>query len=101
MVTLHKTWFACLIMISILGMTVWTVDDAQAYTHHHSPIHWMDYSSEAFVRAKSENKPIFMLITAAWCYNCQIYEEKTLKKKPVAEFINTHYIPVFVDYDRR
>jgi len=61
----------------------------------------MDYSGKAFARAKAENKPIFMLITAVWCYNCQIYEEKTLKKPPVAEFINKHYIPVFVDYDRR
>jgi len=97
----HKAWFAGLMMTAVLGTVAWTVDDAHAYTHHKSSIHWMDYSGKAFMRAKEENKPIFMLITAAWCYNCQIYEEKTLKKQPVAEFINKHFIPVFVDYDRR
>jgi len=99
MFALHKTWLVCLLIALIPGMAL-TARDAQAYTHHKSPIHWVDYSGQAFIRAKSENKPIFMLITAVWCYNCQIYEE-TLKKPPVAEFINKHYIPVFVDYDRR
>ncbi len=101
MFALHKRWFACLIIVGILAMSLWSAGDARAYTHHKSLIHWMDYSDNAFIRAKSENKPLFMLITAAWCYNCQIYEEKTLSKQPVAAFINKHFIPVFVDYDRR
>ncbi|MDQ6958557.1 MAG: DUF255 domain-containing protein [Mariprofundaceae bacterium] len=100
MFSLRKSSFVCLMITSILGMVVLTVHDAQAYTHHKSLIHWVDYSGQAFIRAKSENKPVFMLITAVWCYNCQIYEE-TLKKPPVVEFINKHFIPVFVDYDRR
>jgi len=101
MFDLHKKGFAYLIILTIPIILTWSASDARAYTHPASSVHWMDYSSKAFMRAKSENKPIFMLITAAWCYNCQIYEEKTLKKQPVAEFINKHFIPVFVDYDRR
>ncbi|GMQ83897.1 MAG: hypothetical protein BMS9Abin06_0643 [Gammaproteobacteria bacterium] len=101
MFSLHKMWLAYLLIALIPGVAALTARDAQAYTHHKSPIHWIDYSGQAFARAKAENKPIFMLITAVWCYNCQIYEEKTLKKPSVAEFINKHYIPVFVDYDRR
>jgi len=96
-----KRWFVCLLMGGILSITILTALDVEAYTHHKSPVHWMEYSAKAFARAKAENRPIFMLITAAWCYNCRIYEEKTLKRKLVAEFINQHYIPVFVDYDRR
>jgi len=101
MFLLHKQWFSCLMVVCFSALAIWPTDNAHAYTHHKSPIHWMDYSGKAFIRAKSENKPIFMLITAVWCYNCQIYEEKTLMKKPVAAFINKHFIPVFVDYDRR
>lgn len=100
MFSLHKIWLACLLIALAPGMAPLTARDAQAYTHHKSPIQWMNYSEQAFARAKAENKPIFMLITAVWCYNCQIYEE-TLKRPPVAEFINKYYIPVFVDYDRR
>jgi len=101
MFDLHKKWFAYLIILTIPIILTWPAGHAQAYTHPASSIHWIDYSGKAFARAKEENKPIFMLITAGWCYNCQIYEEKTLKKQPVAEFINKHFIPVFVDYDRR
>ncbi len=100
MLTLHRTWLVCLLIALIPGMAVLTARDARAHTHHNSSIHWMDYSGQVFLRAKSENKPVFMLITAVWCYNCQVYEE-TLKKPSVAEFINKHYVPVFVDYDRR
>ncbi len=97
---LHKTWFVCLLIALVPGITLSAVRDARAYTHHNSPIQWVNYSGKAFTRAKTENKPIFMLITAVWCYNCRVYEE-TLRQAQVAEFINKHYIPVFVDYDRR
>ncbi|MBI5286300.1 MAG: thioredoxin domain-containing protein, partial [Deltaproteobacteria bacterium] len=72
-----------------------------AYTHDTSLIKWMEYSPEAFDRAKKEGKPIFMVISAVWCYWCHVYEEKTLESKEVAEYINTNYIPIFIDYDRR
>lgn len=72
-----------------------------AYTHDTSLIKWMEYSPEAFDRAKKEGKPIFMLISAIWCYWCHVYEEKTLETKEVAEYINANYIPIFIDYDRR
>ncbi|MBI5892329.1 MAG: thioredoxin domain-containing protein [Deltaproteobacteria bacterium] len=74
---------------------------SHAYTHDTSLIKWRKYSAQAFDEAQKENKPIFMLITAVWCYWCHVYEEKTLETKEVADYINSNYIPVFVDYDRR
>lgn len=72
-----------------------------AYTHDTSLIKWREYSSEVFEEAEKEKKPIFMLITAVWCYWCHVYEEKTLETKDVADYINNNYLPVFIDYDRR
>ena len=72
-----------------------------AYTHHKSKIRWMEYSQEAFERAKRENKPIYMLITAVWCFWCQVFEEKTLEKTEVANYLNENFVNIFVDYDKR
>ena len=89
---------ALLILFLVVGLLPCNIN---AYTHDDSLIHWLDYSGEAFEKAKKENKPIFMLITAVWCYNCHIYETKTIETEAVAAYINKYYIPVFVDYDRR
>ncbi len=72
-----------------------------AYTHHRSKIRWLEYSEEAFKKARKENKPVYMLITAVWCYWCQVFEEKTLETEEVSGYLNEHYINIFVDYDRR
>ena len=74
---------------------------ADAYTHHKSKIKWYEYSQEAFSKAEKEGKPVFMLITAVWCYWCHVYEEKTLEQDSVAQYINENYVPVFVDFDER
>ncbi len=72
-----------------------------AYTHHRSKIRWLEYSEEAFKKARKENKPVYMLITAVWCYWCQVFEKKTLETEEVSGYLNKHYINIFVDYDRR
>tara|TARA_R110001583_G_scaffold6879_3_gene34515 strand:+ start:1182 stop:2936 length:1755 start_codon:yes stop_codon:yes gene_type:complete len=84
----------------LLGLGLLLAQGVSAYTHHVSSIQWMAYSDAAFARAQAENKPIFMLISAVWCYNCHIYEV-TLDTPPVADTLNRAFIPIFVDYDRR
>jgi len=44
MFSLHKMWLVCMLIALIPGMAALTARDAHAYTHHKSPIHWMDYS---------------------------------------------------------
>ncbi|MEH6626724.1 MAG: DUF255 domain-containing protein [Motiliproteus sp.] len=84
----------------LFGFGLLLAQGASAYTHHNSPIHWLEYSDAALARAQAENKPIFMLISAVWCYNCHIYEA-TLNTPAVADVLNSAFIPIFVDYDRR
>lgn len=102
MIKESKRW-VLRIMISamILNLTVLPVANVFAYHHDKSQIHWRDYGAAAFEEAKRTGKPIFMLISAIWCYNCHIYMEKTLETKDISAYINENYIPVFVDYDRR
>jgi len=64
-------------------------------------INWTGYSQESFDNAKAENKPVFMMITAVWCHWCHVYHEQTLDDTAVIEYLNEHFIAIYVDADKR
>lgn len=72
-----------------------------AYYHHGSKIGWYEYSGDAFKKAQEQGKPIFIYVTASWCFWCRAFEEDVLETEEVASYINQHYIAVFLDYDAR
>lgn len=39
--------------------------------HVHNPVDWFPWSDEAFQKAKSEDKPIFLSIGYSTCHWCQ------------------------------
>ena len=41
------------------------------YTHHASKVRFVEPSPEAFETARRERKPVFLLISAVWCYWCK------------------------------
>jgi uncharacterized protein YyaL (SSP411 family) len=69
----------------------------------HHLIHWSEYAPRTFQKAQEEKKPIFLVISApAWCYWCHVYESEDYLFHPlVYEYINEHFIPIFVDSDKR
>ena len=83
------------IVLIILAAPVW------GYYHHGSKINWNEYSEEAFKKAQEEGRPIFIYVTASWCFWCQAFEEDVLEREEVASYINQHFTPVFLDYDAR
>jgi len=91
---MKKIITALLILILMLPLTY-------SYFHETSPIKWHDYSQETFDLAKKEDKPVFMLVTAIWCYWCHVYRDETLHQPEVVAYINKNFIPVFVDADKR
>jgi len=64
-------------------------------------IHWMDWTDEAFERAKSENKPVLLDISAVWCHWCHRLDHDTYSVPEVAEYIESNFIPIRVDTDKR
>ncbi|GAB4282752.1 MAG: hypothetical protein Kow0092_37760 [Deferrisomatales bacterium] len=87
--------------VGIVAAALLAAGVAAGYTHEHSRVQWEEYSGAAFQRAREEGKPVFLVVSAVWCFNCQLYESQTLEVREVAEFLNRHTVPVFVDYDRR
>jgi hypothetical protein len=62
---------------------------------------WFDWSDEAFRKAQSEDKPIILAIGAAWCHGCRVMDEGTYADEGVARLLNTEYVPIRADSDRR
>ena len=64
-------------------------------------IKWIEWSNEAFKRAKLENKPILLDISAVWCHWCHRLDQDTYSVPEIAEYIESHFIPIRVDTDKR
>jgi uncharacterized protein YyaL (SSP411 family) len=64
-------------------------------------INWLEYSPEAFEKAKIENKPVLLAISAVWCHWCHIQDKTTYSDPGVIRTINRDYVPIRVDNDRR
>jgi hypothetical protein len=63
-------------------------------------IAWMSWGTQAFDRARSEDKPILLSISAVWCHWCHVMDETSYSDPAVIATINDRFVPVRVDNDR-
>ncbi len=68
---------------------------------HSTKIKWLDWSDEAFERAKTEKKPILLDISAVWCHWCHRLDQDTYSVPDIADYIESNFIPIRVDNDER
>lgn len=64
-------------------------------------IDWLEWNRESFERAKKEDKPILLDISAIWCHWCHVMDNTTYSDDEVAKIIAEKYVPVRVDNDKR
>lgn len=64
-------------------------------------IGWLEWGTDAFERARSEDKPILLAISAVWCHWCHVMDETSYSDDGVISAIAENYVPVRVDNDRR
>ena len=76
--------------------------------YHFSPrpnradqIPWMEWGAEVFERARAEDKPILLGISAVWCHWCHVMDETTYSDQRVIDLASSRFIPVRVDNDTR
>jgi len=88
--------------ILALGViAVFPAADARGHAHHASKVRFAEHSPATFDAARREGKPVFLLVSAVWCYWCKYFEQQVLADVEVSKYLNQHYLSVFVDYDRR
>ncbi|HZV48902.1 MAG TPA: DUF255 domain-containing protein [Candidatus Dormibacteraeota bacterium] len=64
-------------------------------------IRWQPWSPEAFERARAEDRPILLAISAVWCHWCHVMDETTYSDQRVIDLVNREYVPIRVDNDVR
>ena len=69
--------------------------------HAADPVDWYPWGEEAFRRAKSENKPVFLSIGYLSCHWCHVMARESFRDGEIAALLNESFIPVKVDREER
>lgn len=66
-----------------------------------SKIKWLEWNKETFAKAKKEDKPVLLSISATWCHWCHRMDGDTFDNDEVAKIVNGKFVPVRIDTDKR
>lgn len=69
--------------------------------HAQNPVDWYPWCDEAFQKAKTEDKPIFLSIGYSTCHWCHVMAHESFENKRTAELLNKYFISVKVDREER
>jgi uncharacterized protein YyaL (SSP411 family) len=69
--------------------------------HAHNPVDWFAWNDEAFAKARTESKPIFLSIGYSTCHWCHVMERESFEQENVGKFLNDHFVSIKVDREER
>jgi uncharacterized protein YyaL (SSP411 family) len=69
--------------------------------HAYNPVDWYPWTNEAFEKAKTENKPVFVSIGYSTCHWCHVMEKESFDDIEVAQLMNQTFINIKVDREER
>ncbi len=79
------------------------INEKSPYLIQHSlnPVNWYPWGGNAFEKAKTEDKPIFLSIGYSTCHWCHVMEKESFEDKEVAKILNDKFICIKVDREER
>jgi len=69
--------------------------------HAANPVDWYPWGDEAFEKARTENKPIFLSIGYSTCHWCHVMEHESFESQEVADALNRDFVSIKVDREER
>lgn len=69
--------------------------------HAYNPVNWYPWSKEAFEKAKTEDKPVFLSIGYSTCHWCHVMERESFEDDEVSRLLNNGFISIKVDREER
>ena len=69
--------------------------------HAENPVDWFPWGEEAFQKARTEDKPVFLSIGYSTCHWCHVMAHESFEDAGVAEILNKYYVSVKVDREER
>ncbi|MEE8523024.1 MAG: DUF255 domain-containing protein, partial [Thermoanaerobaculia bacterium] len=76
-------------------------DSPYLVQHAHNPVNWYSWGSEAFEKAKREDKPIFLSIGYSTCHWCHVMERESFESEEIARLVNENFVAIKMDRERR
>ena len=64
-------------------------------------IRWREWDGDAFAASRQEQKPLLLTLTATWCHWCHVLDQTSYSDARIIRLINSDFVPVRVDIDRR
>ena len=69
--------------------------------HAENPVNWYPWCEEAFEKAKSGDKPIFLSIGYSTCHWCHVMAHESFENEKTAEILNKYFISIKVYREER
>ena len=69
--------------------------------HSRNPVDWYPWGEEAFTKARTENKLIFLSIGYSTCHWCHVMEHESFENPAIAQILNEHFVSIKVDREER
>jgi uncharacterized protein YyaL (SSP411 family) len=69
--------------------------------HAYNPVEWYPWGAEAFRKAQTEDKPIFLSIGYSTCHWCHVMEKESFEDPEVAKMLNDAFVCIKVDREER
>jgi uncharacterized protein len=69
--------------------------------HAFNPVDWYPWGDEAFARARSEDKPIFLSIGYSTCHWCHVMAHESFENSEIAAILNKWFVNIKVDREER
>lgn len=69
--------------------------------HKDNPVDWYSWCKEAFEKANTEGKPIFLSIGYSTCHWCHVMAHESFENAEVAALLNENFVCIKVDREER
>uniref|UniRef100_A0A3Q3W3A1 Spermatogenesis-associated protein 20-like TRX domain-containing protein n=1 Tax=Mola mola TaxID=94237 RepID=A0A3Q3W3A1_MOLML len=69
--------------------------------HAHNPVDWYPWGQEAFDKAKSEDKPIFLSVGYSTCHWCHVMERESFEDEEIGKILSENFVCIKLDREER
>ncbi|MEQ8161397.1 MAG: thioredoxin domain-containing protein, partial [Smithellaceae bacterium] len=69
--------------------------------HAYNPVQWHPWATEAFEKARREDKLVFLSIGYSTCHWCHVMAHESFEDREVANLLNEFFVCIKVDREER
>ena len=69
--------------------------------HANNPVDWYPWGDDAFAKARTEQKPIFLSIGYSTCHWCHVMEHESFEDAAIAAVLNRDFVAIKIDREER